>query len=75
MEDAIRDMFDKKLAEAVSDADMPEIRRNITLDLANSRPIESDYYWWSVRTWVLAHDFDHTGFDLTMGQRLSMRIN
>jgi hypothetical protein len=75
MDDAIQDMFSKKLAEVVSDASMPELRKNITLDLANSLPIERDTAWWGVRAWVISHDFDHIGFNLTMGERLAWRKN
>lgn len=75
MKDAMSDMFGKKLAEVVSDADMPKLRLNLSLELANSSPIESDVLWWAKRSWVMSSDLDKTAHELSMGQRLTYRRN
>jgi hypothetical protein len=73
MFDAIPDSFNKRLIETARDADRP--RKNITGELCQTEPIESDTDWWCLRSFLIATDKDKTGFDLSMGERLNMREN
>ena len=54
---------------------MPDLTDDKLLSLATSIPIESDKNWWSVRAWVMAHDFDKRDFALTPEERLAGREN
>ncbi len=75
MDDAIQDMFAKKLTQCASDADRPSCRKRIELSLINSVPMEADIQWWKCRAWAMAFDYDRKGCDLTIGERLAWRNN
>lgn len=71
--DPIQDAFNKGLIETARDADRP--RKNITVGLCQTEPIELDSSWWGLRAFLIAGDKDKMGFDLSMGERLCMREN
>jgi hypothetical protein len=73
MLDAFQDAFNKRLIEVAIDADRP--RKNITIGLINTKPLELDKYWWDVRAYLISIDKDKIAFDISMGERLSLRIN
>jgi hypothetical protein len=72
--EAFQDAFNKRLIEVAKDADMPT-RTNITIGLIQTKPMESYGDWWAVRAYILAVDKDKMAFDISMGERLSMRLN
>jgi hypothetical protein len=68
------DSFAKRLIEVARNADMPS-RRNITMDLINTKLLEPDSSWWAVRAYIISTDKDKQAFDISMGERLSFRNN
>jgi hypothetical protein len=74
MLEAFQDAFNKRLIEFARDADIPS-RKNITIGLINAKALELNRDWWFVRAYLVATDQDKMAFDISMGDRLSMRLN